>query len=114
MARTIRKSVQAATVFVDAEDFPSLSEAQKQEYLIVALSNKALHVVVYNEHEQVRDELLDALLKLDRVTRTDKDLVGAQISFDRPNAPSSGALTMTVPSLAGRLTARIQGWAWLR
>ena len=98
MIRSVGKNVQGATVFVDAEDFPNLSLEQKQEYLIVALSNKALHVVVYNEHEQVRDELLDALLKLDRVTRTDKDLVGAQISFDRPNAPSIHLSKRNLPS----------------
>jgi len=74
-------------VFVDAEDFPNLSLVQKHEYFYAALSGQGVRIVVYNERSQVRDQELGALLKLDRVTRTGRDLAGAQISFDRPGAP---------------------------
>ncbi len=109
MVRSIRQNNQPATVFVDAEDFKSLSLAQKQEYLVVALSNKALHVVVYNERGQMQDKELDALLKLDRVTRTGKDLAGAQSSFDRSNAPSIHLSKKILPSqeLVQRLRKRV-------
>ena len=98
MVRRILKHAQPATVFVDAEDFLSLSEVQKQEYLIVALSNKVLHVVVYNQHGESKDKLLAALLRLDRVTRTGKDLDGAQRSFGRPNEPSIQLSKNILPS----------------
>ncbi len=109
MVRNVRMGVQPATVFVDAEDFQNLSLAQKQEYLIVALSNKALHVVVYNERGQVQDKELGALLKLDRVTRTGQDLAGAQSRFDRPNAPSIHLSKKILPSteLVQRLRKRV-------
>ena len=39
----------------------------------------------------------------------------AWLWYCRPLAPRKDVPeTMTVPSLAGRLTARTQGWAWLR
>ena len=88
MVRSIRKSVQPATVFVDAEDFRSLSLAQKQEYLIVARSNKALHVVVYNERGQ-EDSMLKALLGMDHVTRTEDGLSPKMIArFAPANIPA--------------------------
>jgi predicted house-cleaning NTP pyrophosphatase (Maf/HAM1 superfamily)/tRNA-dihydrouridine synthase/2'-5' RNA ligase len=109
MVRRIRKNVQPATVFVDAEDFSNLSLTQKQEYLIIALSNRALRMVVYNERGQAQDKELEALLKLDRVTRTDKDLAGAQISFARPNMPSIHLSKKILPSseLVERLKKKI-------
>ena len=111
MVRSIRKSVQPATVFVDAEDFASLSPAQKQEYFFVALSNKAIRLVVYNERGQVQDQdkVLNALLKLNNVTSTGKDLAGAQISFDRSNAPSIHLSKRILPSqeLVQRLRKRV-------
>jgi hypothetical protein len=88
MVRSIRKSTQPATVLVDAEDFASLSEAQKEEYLIVARFNKALHVVVYNYRGQGGDKLFDALLKLDHVRRTEGGLAQAMASFGRTNVPA--------------------------
>ena len=108
MVRSILKSVQPATVFVDAEDFVGFSGAQKQEYLFVALSNKALQMVVYNERDQ-KDEELETLLKLERVTSTGKDLAGAQISFDRPNTPSIHLSRQILPSreLVQRLGKRV-------
>jgi len=109
MVRNIRKNAQPATVFVNAEDFLALSEAQKQEYLFVALSNKAVRMVVYNARAEVRDKELDALLKLDRVTRTDMDLARAEIRFDRPNAPSIHLSKQILPSseLVQRLRKRV-------
>ena len=103
------KSERPATVLVDAEDFSNLSQAQKRECLMLALSNKALHVVVYNERGQMQDKELDALLKLDRVTRTGKDLAGAQSSFDRSNAPSIHLSKKILPSqeLVQRLRKRV-------
>ena len=109
MVRSIRHNSQPATVFVDAEDFKSLSPAQKQEYLVVSLSNKALRMVVYNERGQVEDKQLSALLKLDRVMRTGKELSGAQASFDRPNSPSIHLSKQILPSqeLVQRLGKRV-------
>jgi predicted phosphodiesterase len=109
MIRGVRNIRQQATVFVDAEDFSNLSLAQKQEYLIVALSNKALRVVVYNQRGETKDELLAALLKLDHVTKTGKDFTRAQISYDRANAPSIHLSKQILPSreLVQRLRKRV-------
>jgi len=108
MTRSILKSTQPATVFVDAEDFVGFSGAQKQEYLFVALSNKALRVVVYNERDQ-KDKGLEALLKLDRVTRTGMDLARAAMRFDRPNTPSIHLSKQILPTreLVQRLGKRV-------
>ncbi|MFH1799581.1 MAG: inositol monophosphatase family protein [Candidatus Omnitrophota bacterium] len=109
MVRDIRKSVQPATVFVDAEDFPNLSVAQKNEYFYAALSGQGVRIVVYNERGQVRDQELGALLKLDHVTRTDRGLAGAQSSFDRPGAPGIHLSKQILPSqeLVQRLRKRV-------
>ncbi|MFH1208016.1 MAG: ARMT1-like domain-containing protein [Candidatus Omnitrophota bacterium] len=109
MVKAIRKSVQLATVFVDAEDFPNLSLAQKNEYFYAALSGRGVRIVVYNERGQVQDKELGALLKLDRVTRTDRDLAGSQISFDRPGAPSIHLSKKILPSqeLVQRLRKKV-------
>jgi len=109
IVRSIRKNAQPATVFVDAEDFLSLSEAQKQEYLVVALSNKVLHVVVYNQHGEARDKLLAALFKINRVTRTGEDLDGSQRSFSRANVPSIQLSKQILPSqeVVQRLRKRV-------
>ena len=109
MVKAIRKSVQPATVFVDAEDFPNLSLVQKHEYFYAALSGRGVRIVVYNERGQVRDQELGALLKLDRVTRTGRDLAGAQISFDRPGAPGIHLSKKILPSqeLVQRLRKRV-------
>ena len=109
MVREIRKGTQLATVFVDAEDFPNLSVAQKNEYFYAALSGRGVRIVVYNERGQVQDKELGALLKLDRVTRTGRDLVGSQISFDRPGAPSIHLSKKILPSqeLVQRLRKRV-------
>lgn len=88
MVRAIRKNVQPATVFVDAADLGNLSLAQKQEYLFVALSNKAVRIIVYNERGQARDKQLDAFLRSDRVTRTDQDLSRALAVFGKENIPT--------------------------
>ena len=87
----------------------NLSEAQKQEYLVLALSNKALHVVVYNQQGEAEDKLLVALLKLDRVTGTRKDLDGAQRSFGQLNVPSIQLSKQILPSqeVVQRLRKRI-------
>jgi len=109
IVKAIRKSVQPATVFVDALDFPNLSVAQKHEYFYAALSGQGIRIVVYNERGQVRDKELGALLQLDRVTRTDRDLAGAQISFDRPGTPGIHLSKQILPSqeLVRRLGKRI-------
>ncbi len=109
MVQNIRQSTQPATVFVDAEDFQSLSPEQKQEYLIVTLSNKVLRVVVYNENGQ-QDRILNALLKLNNVTRTEnRDFSSVQVSFDRPNVPSVHLSKQILPSreLIERLRKRV-------
>jgi 8-oxo-dGTP pyrophosphatase MutT (NUDIX family) len=109
MVKAIRKGVQPATVFVDAEDFPNLSTAQKNEYFYAALAGQGVRIVVYNEHGQVQDKELNALLKLDRVTRTDRDLSGAQIIFDRPNTPGIHLSKQILPSqeLVQRLRKKV-------
>ena len=109
MVRDIRKSTRLAIVFVDAEDFPNLSLVQKHEYFYAALSGQGVRIVVYNERSQVRDQELGALLKLDRVTRTGRDLAGAQISFDRPGAPGIHLSKKILPSqeLVQRLRKRV-------
>jgi len=98
MVRDVRNNVQSAIVFVDAEDFSSLSTAQKQEYFFVALSNKSLHVVVYNERGQIQDGQLAALLKLDRVTRTDRALSMAVNQFSPSNVPAIHVCKNVLPS----------------
>jgi hypothetical protein len=109
MVRAIRKSVQPATVFVNAEDFPNLSAEQKNEYFYVALSGRGVRIVVYNQRSEVRDKELGALLKLDRVARTDRDLAGAQISFERPGALSLHLSKEILPSreLVQRLRKKV-------
>jgi len=109
MVRSVRMNAQPATVFVDAEDFLSFSALQKQEYLFVMLSNKAVRMVVYNARSEIRDDLLGALLRLERVTLTGKDLSGAQASFDRPTAPGIHLSKRILPSqeLVHRLWKRI-------
>ncbi len=109
MVKAIRKGTQTATVFVDAEDFPNLSVAQKNEYFYAALSGRGVRIVVYNERGRVQDKELGALLKLDRVTRTDRDLAGAQISFDRPGTPNIHLSKKILPSqkLVQRLRKRV-------
>jgi hypothetical protein len=111
MARSMRKNTQPATVFVDAEDFPALSKEQKKEYLLVALSNKELRMVVYNERGQGRDQdkVLSALFKLNNVTRTDLALPFAERRFGRPNAPSIHLSKQILPSreLVQRLKKKV-------
>jgi nucleoside-diphosphate-sugar epimerase/transketolase/MoaA/NifB/PqqE/SkfB family radical SAM enzyme/LmbE family N-acetylglucosaminyl deacetylase/glycosyltransferase involved in cell wall biosynthesis/8-oxo-dGTP pyrophosphatase MutT (NUDIX family) len=68
--RKIKNNTQPTTVFLDAADFPNLSEMQKREYFFVALSRSETRIIVYNENGQVHDKDLAALLKLDRVERT--------------------------------------------
>lgn len=94
----IQQNMQPAVAFVDAEDFAHLSWAQKEEYFFVALSNKAVRVVVYNERGQVQDRELAALLKLDRVERTDRDLVQAVGIFSRLNVPTIHLSKHVLPS----------------
>ena len=98
MVQAMRKNAQPAAVFLDAEDFPGLSPAQKKEFLIVALSSKALQIVVYNERGQVQDEEFQALLKLDRVTRTDRDLSQTLQSYSRPGVPAIHLSKNVLPS----------------
>jgi len=92
MIHDIRYGNQPATVFINAEDFPNLSIAQKNEYLYVALAKSNLRLIVYNENGQVKvkdnDNELDALLKLDRVFRTDQDLSQAIATFSKPDVPN--------------------------
>lgn len=88
MILQLRRNDKPFTVFLDAADFLSLSKAQKQECLFIALSNKAARIVVYNERGQVKDKELNALLKLERVERTDKDLERAAVAFSRMNTPA--------------------------
>lgn len=109
MVGSVRTNARPATVFVDAEDFLSFSAAQKREYLFVLLSNKAVRMVVYNARSEIRDNLLGALLKLEHVTTTHKDLSGAQASFDRPGAPGIHLSKRILPSqeLVQRLRKRI-------
>jgi MoaA/NifB/PqqE/SkfB family radical SAM enzyme/adenine/guanine phosphoribosyltransferase-like PRPP-binding protein len=107
--RMVMKSAQPATVFVNAEDFQNLSVAQKREYLIMALSNKSLRVVVYNERGQVQDRELAALLKLDHVERTDRDLGQAVGTFSRSNVPAIHLSKNVLPSqtLVGSLRRKV-------
>ncbi|HRK61656.1 MAG TPA: ROK family protein [Candidatus Omnitrophota bacterium] len=78
---------QYAMVFVNTDDFPSFSEAQKNEYLLFVLTNKTTSIVFYNEHGQVNDHELETLLNFDRVKRTDLDLSRAVSTFAKPNTP---------------------------
>ena len=109
IVQSIRMDTQPATVFVNAEDFPSLSPAQKQEYLFVALSRSGLRVVVYNERGQVQDRELAALLKLDHVERTDRDLGQAVGTFSRSNVPAIHLSKHVLPSqtLVGSLRRKV-------
>lgn len=88
MIRLIQKQTQPVAVYVDAEDFQNLSESQKREYLLVASLNNAVRIVVYNERGQISDRIFEELLKLDRVQRTDLDLVKADKNFHKPNIPT--------------------------
>ncbi|MFH0985086.1 MAG: NAD-dependent epimerase/dehydratase family protein [Candidatus Omnitrophota bacterium] len=88
IVRAIRKNVQPAMWFVDADDLGSLSPAQKRECFYVAFSNKAVRTIVYNEHGQVRDKQWVEFLKSDRVTRTDQDLSRALAVFGKTNMPT--------------------------
>ena len=107
--QSIRKNALPATVFVDAEDFPSFSSAQKQEYLLVALSRSETRIIVYNERGQVRDRELAALLKLDHVERTDRDLGQAVGTFSRSNVPAIHLSKHVLPSqtLVGSLRKKV-------
>ena len=109
MVQSIRKNALPATVFVDAEDFPSFSSAQKQEYLLVALSRSETRIIVYNERGQVRDRELAALLKLDHVERTDRDLGQAVGTFSRSNVPAIHLSKHVLPSqtLVGSLRKKV-------
>lgn len=98
IVRNIRNSSQAAMVFLDAEDFPNLSAAQKREYFFMVLSNKALRVIVYNDHGQIQDKQLEELLKLDRVERTNKDIDQAVMVFSRANLPAIHLSKNILPS----------------
>lgn len=88
MIRSLRHNTQPATVFINASDFPNLSFAQKNEYLYVALAKSNLRLIVYNDNGQVKDQELEALLKLDHVIRTDKDLNQAFVTFSKHNVPN--------------------------
>ena len=80
MVMDFLKRAKPATVLVDAGDFASLSDAQKQEYFMLAFSNKAFHFVVYNYQEQAGDKFLDALLRLENVRSLNGGLLGIESS----------------------------------
>ncbi len=96
--QNVRRNTQPVTVFLDAEDWGSLSEAQKQEYLFVALSRSETRIIVYNENGQVHDEELAALLKLERVTRTERNLDQAVNVFSRFHVPTVHLSKQVLPS----------------
>lgn len=98
--RRIKNNAQPVTIFLNAADFPNLSEAQKREYFFVALVNKAIRIVVYNEHGQAWDKDLAALLKLGRVSRTDKDLGQTIHHFANPSVPVIQLSKKLLPSTA--------------
>ncbi|MFA6599642.1 MAG: radical SAM protein [Candidatus Omnitrophota bacterium] len=100
IVRSLWKNAQPAMAFVNAEDFGSFSEAQKREYFFVALSRSETRIIVYNERGQVHDGKLEALLKLERVQRTDSDLDGAVRLFARANVPAVHLSKNMLPSPA--------------
>lgn len=83
-----RAQLQPATVFVNAEDWGSFSEAQKREYFLVALSRSESRIIVYNENGQIHDKDLAALLKLERVERTEGNLGQTVRRFANPHIPA--------------------------
>jgi nucleoside-diphosphate-sugar epimerase/MoaA/NifB/PqqE/SkfB family radical SAM enzyme/broad specificity phosphatase PhoE/LmbE family N-acetylglucosaminyl deacetylase len=98
IVRAVQRNAQPATVFVDAGDWGNLSEAQKREYFFVALSRAEARIVVYNERGQVQDKALAALLKLERVQRTERSLDQAISVFARPNVPAIHLSKQVLPS----------------
>ncbi len=107
--KNLKSNVQPATVFVDAEDWENLSDAQKQEYFFVALSKPETRIIVYNERGQGRDANLAAFLKLERVQRTERDLDQAVSAFARPNVPTIHLSRQVMPSpvAVGSLRKRV-------
>lgn len=98
LVKKIRKNAHPTAVFVDAEDWGNLSTSQKQEYFFVALSRSEARIIVYNERGQTRDKDLAALLKLERVQRTDRDLDQAVGIFARSHVPTVHLSKQVLPS----------------